>query len=126
MIVLIPYINLLNLPCIIKCQFLRNMEPLSRTESKLGGRHLGDMEDSELLESFCYDIHDCCHGGNLEGLQLFSAPELCLMEPKLECIRATWRLRIMKNGSVLITKMATMAAILKIYKSHMLSSGKSD
>ena len=27
-IVLIPYINLLNLPWIIKCLFLRNMEPL--------------------------------------------------------------------------------------------------
>ena len=29
MIVLIPYINLLNLSWIIKCQFLRNMEPLT-------------------------------------------------------------------------------------------------
>ena len=28
MIVLIPYINLLSLPWVIKCLFLRNMEPL--------------------------------------------------------------------------------------------------
>ena len=32
MIVLIPYINLINLSWIIKCLFLRNMEPLSRCQ----------------------------------------------------------------------------------------------
>ena len=31
MIVLIPYINLLNLSWMVKCLFLRNMEPLSKS-----------------------------------------------------------------------------------------------
>ena len=30
------------------------------------------------------------------------------------------------NNSFLISKMATMAAILKIFKSHLLPNGKSD
>ena len=33
MIVLMPYINLLNLSWIIKCLFLRNMEPLNKNKT---------------------------------------------------------------------------------------------
>ena len=64
MIVLIPYINLLNLSWIMKCLFLRNMEPLSFVNTlkrETGVRHKSGFEaNSEVKDqlSLIRDISD--------------------------------------------------------------------
>ena len=40
--------------------------------------------------------------------------------------KASGQHRDLENGLVLISKMAIMAAVLKIFKSHMLQNGKFD
>ena len=56
MIVLIPYINLLNLSWIIKCLFLRNMEPLKLQYKGCSGELPQDMFGVKLANIF-FQIH---------------------------------------------------------------------
>ena len=72
------------------------------------------------------EIQDDCHGGHLENLFFAYAPELKgqLTRNLVGSIRVTCRSKIAKNRSDWKSKMAVMAAILKIYFSLILLNQK--
>ena len=81
--------------------------------------------DSELLESFCSDIQDGCHGGHLEILQTTSIPKPYWAETWWET--SQWH-RDSKLLELFCSKIQDghMVAILKFFKWYLLQNHKSD
>ena len=105
----------------------------------MGG--IGTIWNSELLKAFCYDIQDDHHGSHLVNLLSWpvsvvrpsvrrfhffdiSSRIISWIELKL-CGRqwCSWRFRI---RCVPISKMTATAAVLKIFKPHLLPNAKAD
>ena len=92
---------------------------------------LGWNGNSELLKTFCYYIHDGCHSSHLEDLLLLAhAPDqlmcglLTMVCPSSVCLSVTFH--IFDIFIRIISMIAAMAAILKVFIGYLLPNSKSD
>ena len=91
-------------------------------EAKLGGRHWGDM-DSELLETFCYDI------GLVSLPRALLQVSLChglLIMVRPSSLYPSVTFHIFDISIRIVSMMATMAAILKVISCYLLPNSKLD